>query len=299
MAIGDVQSVAACTDVHYVDTGMYDAPAYGAVYVLPGPRPAVVDTGIGTHRERVRAALRSVGVSPRDLAAIVLTHVHLDHAGGAGFLAAAAPDATVYAHEAGAPHLVDPARLVGGTKAAVGDMWAHYTEPRPVPEDRVVSLSDGDVVDLGSRTLTAHHAPGHAPHQVVFEEDRDGAVFVGDAAGIWVPSRETVAPTSPPPQFDLERCLADLETIRALEPSTLLYPHFGPGPADVDAVLDEYAATLSAWVDEVAAARAAAETDEAAVDALAADAPFADVWGPEKARAEVRLNARGALRALE
>ncbi|MFB6121296.1 MAG: MBL fold metallo-hydrolase [Halobacteriaceae archaeon] len=299
MAIGDVRPVPSCTDVHYVDTGMYDVPAYGAVYVIPGPRPAVVDTGIGADRERVLAALREAGVAPDELDAILLTHVHLDHAGGAGYLAERAPDATVYVHERGARHLADPGRLVAGTKDAVGDMWTYYDEPKPVPVERITELDDGDRVALGNRTLTAHHAPGHAPHQVVFHDDRDDAVFTGDAAGIWVPDRETVAPTSPPPQFDLEQCLADVEMIRNLDPETLLFAHFGPGPDDVAGVLDEYERTLSAWVEDVAAARAEADDDEAAIAALVEDAPFADVWGAEKARAEVRLNARGALRALD
>jgi len=299
MAIGGVRPVPSCTDVHYVDTGMYGVPSYGAVYVVDGPRPAVVDAGIGADRERVLAALDAVGIAPADLDAIALTHVHLDHAGGAGYLAERAPDATVYAHAAGARHLADPGRLVAGTKDAVGEMWAHYDDPTPIPEDRIVELTDGDEVPLGERTLTAHHAPGHAPHQVVFRDDRDGAVFTGDAAGIWVPDRDAVAPTSPPPQFDLEGCLADLETIRDLDPELLLFAHFGPGPGEPRRVLDEYERTLSAWVEEVAAARAAAADDAAAIESLVADAPFADVWGAEKARAEVRLNARGALRYLD
>jgi glyoxylase-like metal-dependent hydrolase (beta-lactamase superfamily II) len=298
MAIGDVRAVDDCTDVHYVDTGMYDVAAYGSVYVVDADRPAVVDAGIGADRERVFDALDAVGVAPEDLAAVVLTHVHLDHAGGAGYLAERCPEATVYAHERGVPHLADPSRLVAGTKDAVGDAWRFYADPVPVPESRLEALTDGDAVDLGDRTLTAHGAPGHAPHQLVFRDDRDGAVFTGDAAGIWVPSREAVVPTTPPPQFDLDQCLADVETIRDLDPSALLYAHFGPGPDDVDAVLTEYRRTLEAWVEEVAALREELGDDEAVVARAADETDLDDAWGERKARQEAALNARGALRSL-
>jgi glyoxylase-like metal-dependent hydrolase (beta-lactamase superfamily II) len=204
MAIGDVESVTGMQGVTYVDTGMYDTTGYGAVYVVDAERPALVETGIGANRERVLDLIAATGLSPADIEVIAVTHVHLDHAGGAGFLAADCPDATVYAHETGAPHLVDPTRLWEGTKAAVGGQIEYYVEPRPVPGERVVELEDGEEIDLSDRLLRAHHAPGHAPHQVVFEYPAAAAVFVGDAAGLYVPERDSAYPTSPPPNFDLE-----------------------------------------------------------------------------------------------
>ncbi|GGM57657.1 glyoxylase-like metal-dependent hydrolase (beta-lactamase superfamily II) [Halarchaeum rubridurum] len=296
---GDVARVDACTDVHYVDTGMYDTPGYGAVYVLDGERPAVLDTGIGTHHDRVLDALDAVGIAREDLAAIVVSHVHLDHAGGAGFLAAACPNADVYVHEVGAPHLVDPADLVAGTKRAVGDQWRYYVEPEPVPEDRVVELVDGDAIDLGDRTLTAHHAPGHAPHQVVLEDDRDGFVHTADAAGIWVPALGEVHETSPPPNFDLETCLDDVETIRGCDPDVLLYPHFGPVAEDVDGVLDDYADTLTEWVARVREKRAELDDDEAVERYFAERTALDGVWPAHKAAEEVAMNVRGVLVALD
>ncbi|GGL28328.1 MBL fold hydrolase [Halarchaeum grantii] len=299
MSPGDVFAVDSCTDVHYVDTGMYDTAAYGAVYVVDSERPAVLDTGIGTHHERVLAALDAVGVAREDLAAIVVSHVHLDHAGGAGFLAAACPNADVYVHEYGARHLVDPERLVEGTKRAVGDQWRYYVEPEPVPEERVVELADGDEIDLGDRTLTAHHAPGHAPHQVVLEDDRDGFVHTADAAGIWVPDLGRVVETSPPPNFDLETCIDDVETIRVLDPEVLLYPHFGPGPGDVDGVLNEYEDVLTRWVGAVEEKRAELDSDEAVADYFAERTDVRTVWPEHKAEEETKMNVRGALRYLD
>jgi 3-deoxy-D-manno-octulosonic-acid transferase len=247
MAIGDVREVGIgrVDGVHYLDTGMYDVAEYGTVYLVEADRPAVVDTGIGTDYERVRRALGAVGIDPPDLGAIALTHVHLDHAGGAGFLVEDYPNADVYVHRIGAPYVVDPDPLVAGTKRAVGEQWAYYTDPRPVPEDRVVGLEDGDAVDLGDRQLLAHHAPGHAPHQVVYEDPEAGAVYTGDAAGLWAPSTGEVLPTSPPPNFDLETALADVEMLADLDPEVLCYGHFGP--AAPDDRLGTYAGRLEAW----------------------------------------------------
>jgi len=300
MAIGDVYEVDACTDVYYLDTGMYATPEYGAVYVVDAERPAVVDTGIGTDYEFVLDALEAVGIAPGELAVIAPTHVHLDHAGGAGYLAEACPNADVYVHEIGAPHLVDPGRLIEGTKRAVGTQWEFYTEPIPVPEARIVELTDGDVVDLGDRRLDVHHAPGHAPHQVVFFDPDDAAAYVADAAGIWVPSREVVRPTTPPPNFDFEQCLADLEMLRGLAPEVLLYAHYGPGGDDPDALLAEYERVLTEWVADIETQREALGDDDAVVaHFVEKEADLADLYGEQKATAETTMNVRGVLRYLK
>ena len=294
---GDVEPVTDCTDLYYVDLGLYDIAGYGSVYVVDAERPAVVDTGLGTNRARLLDALGELDVRP---AFVLLTHVHLDHAGGAGFLADEFPDATVCVHEAGAPHLVDPERLVAGTKSAVGDQWRHYVDPKPVPEERVESLSDGDAVDLGDRTFDVHAAPGHAPHQVVYHDRGDDAVFTGDAAGIYVPKYDEIHQTSPPARFDLHGCHEDVDTIRELDPRVLCFGHFGPRAFDDD-LLAGYKRTLVEWVEAVKRKRADLGDDAAVVEHFTAHAPerLIDVWGEEKARAEERLNARGVLVYLD
>lgn len=295
MGVGDVVTIDNCRDIHYVDTGMYETESYGAIYIIDADRPAVVDTGIGTHVDRIQTALATVGIEAPDLEVIAPTHVHLDHAGGAGFLADAYPKASVYVHEIGARHLVDPSRLVEGTKQAVGDQWRYYTEPKPVPEDRIVSLSDGDHIDLGDRTLDVHHTPGHAPHQVVFHDSLDNAVFTADAAGIWIPGLDRVVETSPPPNFDLDQCLDDVATIQALNPDHLLYPHFGPASPNV---LEAYPTVLEEWVATVESALTAHDDPKAAVDAITVDPDRIAEWGPQKAQAETRMNARGVINYL-
>ena len=298
MAIGDVTPVDGATDLYYLDTGMYDVEAYGSVYIYDTSRPAVVDTGIGTNHERLFDALSEVGVGREDLELVLATHVHLDHAGGAGFLAEAYPNATVKTHEIGAPHLVDPSGLVKGTKAAVGDQWEFYVDPKPVPENRVEALTDGDEVDLGDRTLDVRHAPGHAPHQVVFHEARDGVVFTADAGGIYIPERDEIGPTSPPSNFDVDQCLDDVRTIQELDPDLLCFGHFGPRAYD-ESLMEGYKRTLVEWVEAVRQKRAELGDDKAVIRHFVDHADTADAWGERKARAETRLNVRGVLGYLD
>ena len=299
MAIGDFETVAAgsCEDLHYADVGLYDTPEYGSVYVLDAERPAVVETGLGVNHDLILEAMDRVGIAPTDLEVIAVTHVHLDHAGGAGYLAEACPNAEVVVHEIGAPHLADPTRLVEGTREAVGERWAFYAEPMSIPEERLTPVSDGDRVNLGDHALEVHHAPGHAPHQVVFRDPANDAVFTGDAAGIYVPEHDVVAPTTPPVNFDLEQSIADLEAIQALGPETLLYSHFGPAAAGDR--LAAYEETLRDWVDAVRQARDRFADDEAVPDHFAEGTDMGDVWGDRQAAIEARLNARGVLLYLD
>jgi glyoxylase-like metal-dependent hydrolase (beta-lactamase superfamily II) len=299
MAPGDVFEVemGECSDLYYVDTGMYDVAEYGSVYVLDADEVAVVDTGIGTHHDRILAALDELGIDRSAVSWLAVTHVHLDHAGGAAFLAEACENAAVAVHQRGAPHLVDPSRLWEGTKRAVGDQIDAYTEPEPVPENSIVELTDGDVIDLGDHELRVHHAPGHAPHQVVFEDPANDAVFTADAAGIYVPATDEVEPTTPPPQFDLEAALEDVGTLEDLDPSTLCYAHFGA--AETGDRLQEYRATLREWVEAVEAAREELGDDEAVVEHFVETRAMDEVWGERKARGEAAMNVRGVLDYLE
>ena len=303
MGTGIAQEVTTgdCTDLYYVDTGMYDTDEYGAVYLLESERPAIVETGVGTNYERILEAMDEVGIDREDLEVIAVTHIHLDHAGGAGLLAEACPNADVYVPSIGASHLADPARLVEGTKQAVGDRWEFYADPEPIPTDRIVELEDGDEIDLGDHELRVHAAPGHAPHQVVFEDPANDAVFTADAAGIWVPELEEIRETSPPSNFDLEQCLEDVETLQAIDPDVLLYTHFGPRVVGDDATdaLETYATVLREWVAEVEDKRNDLADDEAVIEYFADNAAAVDTWGERAARAEAGMNTRGVLGYLD
>jgi len=297
MAIGDVYDAADCPDIYYVDTGMYDVSEYGAVYIVDAERPALVDTGIGARYENILDAMAEVGIAPEELAVIAVTHVHLDHAGGVGYLVEECPNATVYVHDIGAPHLVDPERLWEGTKKAVGDQIEYYAEPKPVPEERIVEVADGDEIDLGDHRFEVVHAPGHAPHQVIFHDPTVDGVFTADAAGIYTPSTDELHVTSPPVNFDLEQALADVETIRELDPDTLLYAHFGPEPTGDR--LDEYETKLESWVQAVREKRAEVGDDDAVVSHFVEAVDTPEVWSDHKARAEVSMHVRGVLVMLD
>jgi len=287
------------TDLDYIETGMFGVEGYSSVYLLDAEEPAVIETGIGTEWEPIVDAMASVGIDPEEVSYVAPTHVHLDHAGGAGYLAEACPNAEVVIHEIGAPHLVDPERLWEGTKRAVGDQIRHYAEPEPVPEGRVRTVTDGDAIDLGDHELAVHHTPGHAPHQVVYHDPANGAVFTADAAGIYVPDLDTVKPTTPPPNFDVPQAVADTRTIAALDPDVLCYSHYGPHPtADR---LEEHERALTEFAELVEERRERLGDDEAVIERFVegTDPDLAAAWSEDRARAVAEMDVRGILRYLD
>jgi len=167
----------------------------------------------------------------------------------------------------------------------------------------VIELSDGDEVDLGDRTLSVHHVPGHAPHQVALSDPVSDGVFTADAAGSYAAGLDAPYPETPPPTFDLEQCLADADLLADLDPSALYLGHFGAWePGDL---LDEYADALKAWVADVERAREQSEDDEAVVEHFVertGDEVRPDsvaVWGEATARAKMAMNVRGVLGYLD
>lgn len=287
-----------CRDLYYVDLQLFDLPAMGAAYILDADRPAILETGIGKRHDRVLDALDALDIDREDVKVISPTHVHLDHAGGAGFLARECPNATVLTYERGVSHLIDPSRLIAGTKEAVGEQWRFYVEPVPVPDDRVRGLRDGEVIDLGNHELEVHHTPGHARHQAVYYDRRSDSVFTADAAGIYVPQRSRVEPTTPPPRFDFDQSLRDIETLRDLDPTTLLYTHFGPR-SDAGEALAGYERVLKQWVAMVKQTRSELDDDRAVIEYFAKRTEMTDVWGEQKAKPETRMNVRGVLGYLD
>lgn len=299
MAIGDIVAVDGdqVSDCWYVDTGLYGIEEYGSVYLLDGARPALVETGIGKHYEHILDLLEAADVAREDLQYIIPTHVHLDHAGGAGFLAEACPNATVAIHERGARHLADPGRLVAGTKAAVGDRWRHYVDPKPIADDRIRPLSDGDEIDLGDRTLEAIETPGHAPHHHSFYLPEDAAIFPADAAGLYVQATGAIKPTTPPPDFDYDQNLEDLDRLASVDPDVLLYSHFGP-VAD-SSILTEYEEVLTEWVTMVEGIHADSPDAETTIERVLEQLSPVEVWGEEHSVGEAAMNVRGVLNYLD
>ena len=209
---------------------------------------ALVETGPTSCLEHLTRGLKTNGVSPEDVREVFLTHIHLDHSGASGHVAEILPNATFYVHQVGQPHLADPSKLVKSATRIYGDrMEELWGEIRPVPEERLVVIGDGDEVPTAGGRLVAHDTPGHAYHHLAYLEPDSGALFAGDVAGVRLPGQSYVRPPTPPPEIDVEAWLRSIEKIRALGPSTLHPTHFG-GYDDVDRHLSELEQRLQDWL---------------------------------------------------
>jgi len=245
-------------EVFQIDTRMAGYDGITAGYLIRGDRPCLVETGTAPSAPVVQAALARLGIGPADLATVVVTHIHLDHAGGAGDIASMFPAAQIVVHQRGARHLADPSRLMASARMVYGDALDRlFGVLSPVPADRIVALEDTGTVDLGGgRRLDSHYSPGHAKHHVGLLDSASGDLYVGDAAGVYLPETGDVSPATPPPDFDLDVALASLRKFAALGPTRLLFSHYGP-VAPVGDTLDRSAQELRIWVEETRRARAA------------------------------------------
>lgn len=253
--------------VETIDAFMHGQPHQLSPYFLPGPRPALVEPGPESSLDTVIAALEERGVGPDDLAWIVVTHVHLDHGGGAGRLAQRFPRATVVVHREGARHLRSPERLVASATRVYGEdrmatLWGSMT---PVPDERLLAVDEGDRIDLGDgRYLEVLYTPGHAKHLMCLVNSATGGVFVGDAVGITLPGSHLVRPTVPPPDIDVPLLLHQLDRLADRQPTSLNFAHFGMED-DVDELLAQAGRRVRRW-DEIVGG---AVTDGLDVDATA------------------------------
>ena len=226
-----------------------------AAYLVEGPHPVLVETGSRSSLPTLVGELESLGLGASDLAGVVVTHIHLDHAGGVGDLARAFPDATVYVHPEGARHLADPTRLVDSAARVYGDLLDQlYGRLEPTPPERIRALDDGQPVPVGAdRALTAVHSPGHAKHHLALHDSESGILFTGDAAGVCLPEAGTLRPATPPPDFDLEAAFRSLRRFAERSPAGVAFAHYGLVPEASD-VLDEASDALRRWADVAARA---------------------------------------------
>ncbi|SEH00571.1 Glyoxylase, beta-lactamase superfamily II [Nonomuraea solani] len=243
-------------DVYEIDTKMAGYSGITAGYLILGDRPCLVETGTSTSAPVVRDAIASLGVGPEDLATIVVTHIHLDHAGGVGDIARFFPSAQVVVHEKGARHLAEPSRLMASARMVWGDrLDTLFGELSPTEAERIVALGDTGAIDLGNgRTLNSHYSPGHAKHHVGLVDSATGDLYVGDAAGVYLPETGDLRPATPPPDFDLQTALDSIALFEALGPQRLLFSHYGPVEA-VRETLERSAEELRVWVDLTRQAR--------------------------------------------
>ncbi len=243
-------------EVYQIDTKQSGYEGITAGYLIRGAKPCLVETGTATSAETVIAALADLGIGAADLATIVVTHVHLDHAGGAGHLTTHFPKARLVAHERGARHLVDPSRLMTSARRVFGRILDEVMgELLPTPAERVTPLGETGKIDLGDgRSLDTFYAPGHATHHIGLVDSTSGDLYVGDAAGIYIQETKTQRPATPPPDFNLNIALDSIAAFRSIKPARLLFSHYGP-VSDIDEVLDRSVEEMNLWVELVRQAR--------------------------------------------
>lgn len=266
------------TNVLTLDTQHMGRSQVIATYLLTGSEPALVDPGPASTLPAIEAALASHGLALSDIQHVMLTHIHLDHAAATGQIAARHPDLRVWVHQRGAPHLIDPSRLLESAVRLYGDMMGPlWGEILPVPADHVTLLHGGETFSIGGRTIRAYDAPGHAKHHLIYLDEQSGTAFVGDNCGVRLPGVAYARPATPPPDIDLEQWERTLTLLEELQPTWLALTHFGAYD-DVAFHLSDYRARLRRWGEAVRVGL------QAGGDAEAQQAPLAAVIAEEMAQ---------------
>ncbi|MBF0380145.1 MAG: MBL fold metallo-hydrolase [Magnetococcales bacterium] len=245
-----------CIDTHYL------RPRMAAAYLLvENGKAAFVETGPLLAAERMMTGLTKAGLKPQDVDAVIVTHVHLDHAGGAGELMRLCPNAKLYVHKSGARHLIDPTKLKAGAMAVYGEeqFKTSLGDIVAVDQDRVVATEDGQTVVIGDRELVMLDTPGHARHHFVIWDEKSRGVFSGDAFGLSYRefdggSMPFIFPATTPVQLDPEQFHNSFDRIGELNPETIYLTHFGPIPYS-DQLLKSLHSQLDSYLEMAKAAQ--------------------------------------------
>ena len=214
-------------------------------YIIRGAKPFLVESGPTSSVPKLVSGLKELNVKLEDVEYVAVTHVHLDHGGGAGTLLKFLPNAKILVHPRGLPHLVNPERLWSQSQEVLGFVSEIFGKPEPAPKERIIPVTEGSF-DLGEGgKLKVIETLGHASHNLSFHESFNGGVFPGDAAGTYFPEFDVVMPTTPPP-FNLGLAIDSLDKLISLKPSVLYYSHFGKASNGVQRLKD-YKLQLQLW----------------------------------------------------
>ncbi len=260
---------------HSVAAALLESDGHRSI-IDPGP-----ESTFGTLRER----LHSRGLSVGQLDAILLTHIHLDHAGASGSLVRENPRLAVYVHDLGAPHLIDPSRLLASAQRLWPDtLHRLFGETLPVPKENLRILEGGETLTLGIRKLEVAHTPGHASHHVSYFDAAEGIAFVGDTTGIRIDNGPYILPATPPPDISLEIWDNSFATILARRPSRLFLTHFGYADKPAEHI-EEFRGRLHHWAELAAEILQSAINESEAKEAFVAraHAEMQEQLGPEEA----------------
>jgi glyoxylase-like metal-dependent hydrolase (beta-lactamase superfamily II) len=258
---------------HLLDLEYLGRPGHVASAVLETRDGLVVlDPGPATTVERLSRELEAWGATLQDVRYLLVTHIHLDHAGAVGVLAARLPRLTVYVHAVGARHLADPTRLLASAERIYGhrmhELWGTVAPTRP---DALRPLEGAETLRLGDRRIEVAFTPGHAQHHVAFLDAGTGLAFTGDVVGEHLPGSPIPIPVTPPPDIDVDAMLASGDRILAWRPTQLFTTHFGP-VEDPPVYIRAHAARLTHWSERVRESLARNASDETRARAFAAAA---------------------------
>ena len=243
-------------DLWLLDLAFQGSPGVVAAYLITGPNGhSLIETGPGSTLPALERAVTAAGAQLGDVTQLLVTHIHLDHAGAAGSLLRRLPDARLFVHPVGAPHMIDPSRLLRSATRIYGDrmdaLWGAF---EPCPENRVELLADGAEIVCGARTIQALHTPGHASHHVAFHDPERRTAFTGDVGGVRMQGASYVRPPTPPPDIDIEAWHESIDRLRALDLKALDLTHFGRFAApsrhldDLLFRLDEWTGWVREWM---------------------------------------------------
>lgn len=298
---GDIEQLPG--DVLQIDTMTAGVSKVTAGFLLPAARPTLIECGPALSIDAVIDALRSLGLDADDLAYLVVSHIHLDHAGGAGDVANAFPNARIVVSDLGARHLVDPERLNASSRRVYGDLMdSIYGNCTPIAAERIIAIDGRTELDLGGgRLLDIFATPGHAKHHISMLDNDSGALFVGDSVGVKTPGTGPLRPATPPPDFDLDLAQRSIDHYREIAPQRVYLAHYGAIDPPLES-LAEASDRLRAWAE--VAREAVAEHDELdhVADTLAARFAADIVTDDEESARRVgilggyRSNAMGLLR---
>lgn len=240
----------------------------GAWLLYDGKEAALVETGPASGLETLIRGIAEAGVPLNALKHLIVTHIHLDHSGAVGQLMRQLPEATAYVHPRGAPHLIDPSRLLQSASRLYGSLLETlWGETLPVPSERVVVLQDQDSVEAAGRRLVAHNTPGHAIHHHAYFVPDTGELFAGDIAGVRMPGYAYVRPPTPPPELDIEAWQQSIATLRQLNLKTLYLTHFG-AYQDMEFHLNDLESRLLNWGELVREKLDAAAEEAEVIESL-------------------------------
>ncbi|MGG0657649.1 MBL fold metallo-hydrolase [Rummeliibacillus pycnus] len=219
-----------------IDTYDLGLPNRTSSYLLKDEKIALIETSASPSVPYILKALEELHISPEEIDYLILTHIHLDHAGGAGVFMQHCPNAKVYVHPKGVRHLVDPSRLIDSAKSVYGEKFdGIFGEILPIDEEKFYAVENGDTLTLGKSTLTFYHTKGHANHHISIHESLTNGMFVGDTTGVYYPDMakedfDIILPSTSPNQFDPDLMEESIQLYEKINPDTLYFGHYGAYP---------------------------------------------------------------------